>query len=81
MKDVIQRDGGNIIIMFWGLICSVVDSFMCVNIGVSVMEKRDRVGRDYNSHQTGSYVLLVKGRSVCAASMCLESPLYMDHRF
>lgn len=72
----------NIIIMFLlCLICSVLDPSMCVNIGVSVLKIGTECGRDYNSYQTQSCVFLVKGRNVCAASVCLEFSLHMDHRF
>lgn len=54
---------------------------MCVNIGVSVLKIGTECGRDYNSYQTQSCVFLVKGRNVCAASVCLEFSLHMDHRF
>ena len=84
MKDVIQRDGekNNIIIMFLlRLICSMLDPSMCVNIGVSVLKIGTEYGRDYKSYQTQSCVFLVKGRTVCAASVCLQFSLCMDHRF
>ncbi len=63
------------------LICSMLYPSMCVNIGVSVLKIGTEYGRDYDSYQTQSCVFLVKGRTVCAASVCLEYPLYMDHRF
>ena len=72
MKDVILRDGGGIIVIM-SLLClirSVLDSSMCVNIVVSVMEMRMDYGRDYNSYQTQSCVFIIKREDwLCSISM------------